>query len=74
MPDAMLDVLRKFWLVHRHPELLFPNRAGGLAAASGAPSPLDRGGVQKTLLQVTLQCVLEKKSPRTVCATVMQRT
>lgn len=74
LPDATLDVLRKFWLVHRHPELLFPNRAGGLAAASRAPSPLDRGGVQKTLHQVTLQCGLKKRSPRTVCATVMQRT
>lgn len=74
LPDATLDVLRKFWLVHRHPELLFPNRVGGLAAASRAPSPLDRGGVQKTLHQVTLQCGLKKRSPRTVCATVMQRT
>ena len=73
LPDATLDVLRKFWLVHRHPELLFPNRAGGLTGASQATSPLDRGGVQKTLHQVTLQCGLKKRSPRTACATAMQR-
>ena len=73
LPDATLDVLRKFWLVHRHPELLFPNRAGGLAAAHRAPSPLDRGGVQNTLRQVALDCGLKKRSPRTACATAMQR-
>ena len=74
LPRATLDVLRKFWLVHRHPELLFPNRAGGLAAASRAPSPLDRGGVQNTLRQVALDCGLKKRSPRTACAIAMQRT
>ena len=73
LPDATLDVLRKFWLVHRHPELLFPNRASGLAGASQATSPLDRGGVQKTLRQVALDCGLKKRSPRTACATVMPR-
>ena len=72
LPDATLGILRKFWLVHRHPELLFPNRAGGLAAAHRAPSPLDRGGVQNTLRQVALDCGLKKRSPHTVCATAMQ--
>ena len=72
LPDATLDVLRKFWAVHRHPELLFPNRAGGLGAAHRAVSPLDRGGVQKTLHQVCLDCGLKKTSPLTACATAMQ--
>ena len=74
LPDATLDVLRKFWRVHRHPDRLFPNRAGGLAGARNASTPLDRGGVQKTMPKVTLQCGLKKRSPRTACATVMQRT
>jgi len=74
LPEATLEVLRKFWLVHRHPELLFPNRAGGLAAASRAPSPLDRGGVQNTLRQVALDCGLKKRSRHTACATAMQPT
>ncbi len=72
LPRATLEVLRKFWSVHRHPELLFPNRAGGLAAAHRAPSPLDRGGVQNTLRQVALECGLKKRSPRTAYATAMQ--
>jgi site-specific recombinase XerD len=72
LPDATLDALRRFWRTHRHAELLFPNRLGGLKAASQARSPLDRGGVQKTLRQVALDCGLKKRSPRTACATVTQ--
>ncbi len=74
LPEATLDVLRKFWLVHRHPELLFPNRAGGLAGAHCAPTALDRGGVQITLRKVTLECRLKKRSRRRACVTAMQPT
>jgi len=74
LPRATLEVLRKFWLVHRHPELLFPNRKGGLAAAGRAPSALDRGGVQKAMHKVTLACGLKKRSLRTACATATQPT
>jgi integrase/recombinase XerD len=72
LPEATLEVLRKFWLVHRHPELLFPNRKAGLGGACRAPSPLDRGGVQITLRKVALACGLKKRSPRTAFATAMQ--
>jgi integrase/recombinase XerD len=74
LPDATLSALRGFWQVHRHPELLFPNRHGGLKAAHCARSALDRGGVQTALRQVALECGLKKRSPRTACATAMQRT
>lgn len=73
LPDATLNALRRFWQVHRHPELLFPNRHGGLKAANCASSPLDRGGVQLTLRQVALDCGLKKRSRRTACATAMPR-
>lgn len=72
LPDATLDALRRFWQVHRHPELLFPNRQGGLKAAQRAGSPLDRGGVQNTLRQVARDCGLKKRSLRTACATAMR--
>ena len=61
LPDATLSALRQFWQIHRHPELLFPNRHGGLKAAHRARSPLDRGGVQTTLRQVALDCGLNQK-------------
>ena len=74
LPGATLNALRRFWQIHRHPQLLFPNRHGGLKAAHCARSPLDRGGVQTTLRQVALDCGLKKRSPRTACATATPPT
>jgi len=64
-----LTCLRRFWRVHRNPVLLFPNRHGGLKSAHLSTTPLDRGGVQATLRQVTQDCGLKKRLPRTVYAT-----
>jgi site-specific recombinase XerD len=86
LPDATLDLLRRFWQLHRNPVLLFPNRHGGLKAAHRATSPLEkgrdgtsreaalghRGGVQTTLRKVVADCGIKKRLPRTACATVMQ--
>ena len=71
LPNVTLDLLRRFWQVHRHPVLLFPNRHGGLKGAQRADSPLDRGGVQKALRQVAQDCGLKKRSRRTACAIAM---
>lgn len=69
LPETTLDLLRRFWSIHRHPLLLFPNRRGGLKGACHATTPLDRGGVQVTLRQVAAACGLKKRSHPTVCAT-----
>ena len=71
LPENTLNLLRRFWAVHRHPKLLFPNRQGGLNAAQRATSPLDRGGVQTTLRQVVADCGIKKTLPHTAFATVM---
>ena len=63
LPQATLTLLRRFWQVHRHPVLLFPNRHGGLKAAHRATSPLDRGGVQTTLCKVVAECGIKKRLP-----------
>jgi site-specific recombinase XerD len=73
LPEATLDVLRRFWQVHRNPVLLFPNRHGGRKGAISATTPLDRGGVQNTLRQVVADCGLKKRSHPTACATAMPR-
>lgn len=70
LPEQTLVLLRRFWQIHRHPTLLFPNRHGGLKGACRATSPLDRGGVQLTLRKVAQQCGLKKRSPRTACVIV----
>src|SRR5450830_2032919 len=74
LPDATLSVLRRFWQIHRNPELLFPNRQGGLGGAHSASTPLDRGGVQKAMRQVVMDCGLKKRSRRIACATAMPHT
>ncbi len=38
LPDATLELLRRFWQVHRNPVLLFPNRHTGLKGAHRATS------------------------------------
>jgi len=71
LPTATLGVRRRFWQVHRHPTLLFPNRHGGRKAAARARTPLDRGGVQLTLRKVAAQCGLKKRLAPIVFATAM---
>jgi len=70
LPDATIALLRRFWRLHRHPVLLFPNRQGGLKGAHCAATPMDRGGVQTTLRKVVLACGIKKRLPRTACGTV----
>ena len=74
LPEATLALLRRFWACHRHPTLLFPNRAAGQAGAHTASSPLDRGGVQRTLARVTHEIGLKKRFLPTACATATPRT
>lgn len=63
LPEPTLDVLRRFWAEHRHPDLLFPNRQKSREGAHCASSPLDRGGVQKAMRQVVSDCGLKKTLP-----------
>ena len=62
LPQATLQLLRRFWRTHRNPVLLFPNRHAGLKGAATAKTPLDRGGVQMTLHKVVQTCGLKKRS------------
>jgi integrase/recombinase XerD len=73
LPEVTLDLLRRFWQVHRNPVLLFPNRHGGLKGACSATTPLDRGGVQTTLHKVVAASGIKKRSPPIAFATAMPR-
>lgn len=66
LPEATLAVLRAFWGEHRHPRLLFPNRAAGREGARRANSPLDRGGVQRSLARVVHELGLKERVFRTI--------
>ena len=74
LPEMTLQVLRRFWSVHRNPVLLFPNRKGGLKGSSTALTPLDRGGVQVTINKVVKACGIKKRLPCTAYDTAMQPT
>lgn len=73
LPAVTLDLLRRFWSVHRNPVLLFPNRRGGLKGSAVATTPLDRGGVQVTMRKVIQSCGIKKRSVHTTYATAMPR-
>ena len=74
LPLNTLQVLRRFWALHKNPTLIFPNRARGLKGAHLADSPLDRGGVQKTIKLVTQEMGLKKTLPVTPYGIVMPLT
>ena len=69
-----LSVLRRFWRVHRHPVLLFPNRKKTMEAVRLADAPLDRGAVQKAMREVVKACGFKKRFHCTACATVTPHT
>jgi len=66
LPSNTLLVLRRFWRLHQHPTLLFPNRKGGLKKAHLANSHLNMGGVQVTMAAVVGEMGLKKRSPATL--------
>ena len=74
LPQATHHLLRRFWSVHRNPVLLFPNRLSGLKGAATAKTPMDAGGVQRTLHKVIGACGLKKRSRHIACGTAMQPT
>jgi len=73
LTQATLLLLRRFWQVHRHPVLLFPNRKKTLGAVRLVTTPLDRGGVQKAMREVVRDCGFKKKSQSTAYGTAMPR-
>jgi len=70
--DDTLRVLRRFWQVHRHPTLLFPNRKKTLAEVRIQTKTLDRGGIQKAMRVVVDDCGFKKRFHYTACATAMR--
>ena len=52
LPEQTLHYLRWHWSTHRHPRWLFP--------APNCQNPMDRGGVQKAMRAVLVQCNINK--------------
>ena len=74
LPAVTLDVLRRFWMIHRNPVLLFPNRKGGLEKSRTATTHLDQAGVSTALSKVVASCGIKKSLRCTAGDTVMRHT
>jgi integrase/recombinase XerD len=61
LPSNTLDVLRRFWRVHKHPVFIFPNRKRGLKNVRLVNSSLDRSGVQAAMKKVVKQIGIAKR-------------
>jgi site-specific recombinase XerD len=60
LPQATRDVLRKHWLTHRHPRLLFPAPGRGENRSSVAVRPMPLQSVQNVLRLVVREIVMTK--------------
>ena len=60
LPEKTLNVLRKFWRIHKNPRFLFPNRKRGLKNAHLVDQSLDRSGVQMAMRAVVTQLGFKK--------------
>jgi integrase len=71
LPDLTYQALRTLWSVHRHPKFLFPNANGSPETIRQATTPMDRGGVQKTIKRLVAECGIKKKLQPIPCATAL---
>lgn len=60
LPTNTLNILRRFWKVHKHPLFLFPNRKRGLNNAHLVDSHLERNGVQTAMKKVVKELKFKK--------------
>ena len=60
LPTNTLNVLRRFWKIHKHPVFLFPNRKRSLKNTHLVDSHLDRSGVQTAMKKVVLELKFKK--------------
>ena len=59
LPTATLQALRRYWATHRHGTLLFPTGKTPELRHS-ATTPMDRGGLQKSMRVIVRDCGIRK--------------
>jgi integrase len=74
LPETTLQVLRRFWSLHRHPRFLFPSRKRGLKNAHLVDLPLERSGIQAAMKSVVRQLGIKKKFHAILFGTAMRPT
>jgi site-specific recombinase XerD len=71
LPEKTLSVLRRFWLLHKHPSFIFPSRKRGLKNAHLVDCPIDKAGIQTAMKKVVDHLGFKKKYRATHYATAM---
>jgi len=61
LPTNTLNVLRRFWKVHKHPVFVFSNRKRAIRNIHLVDTPLDRGGVQTAMNKVVSELKIKKR-------------
>jgi site-specific recombinase XerD len=61
LPTSTLDLLRKYWVTHRHPRLLFPAEGRDHQQAADAKTPMSPTAVQGAMKQITKRINFGKK-------------
>ncbi len=61
LPTSTLDLLRKYWVTHRHPRLLFPAEGRDHQQADDAKTPMSPTAVQGAMKKITKQINFGKK-------------
>ena len=61
LPEVTLEALRRFWMTHRNPRLLFPNCLGNSCRIRRAERSMDRGGVQAAIKAAVADCGIRRK-------------
>lgn len=67
LPEGTLQILRTYWLTHRHPTLLFPSRGQDRRSAANATHPMGGSTVQGCMKLVVQKLGFQKNiSPHTL--------
>ena len=62
LPEQTLYLLRKYWVTHRNPDLLFPAAHLSDGKKKRTHRPMDKGGVQTAMKIALRDCNIHKKA------------
>jgi site-specific recombinase XerD len=61
LPDKTLYLLRRYWVMHKNPNLLFPNIVGGLKRIRNTSKTMNKHGVRDALKSALRDCEIHKR-------------
>jgi len=62
LPERILNILRRYWITHRHEELIFPKRTTGSVPLSQATTTMSAEGVRDVFKIVLKESGVRKKA------------